>query len=199
MRMAVDDRRTALVAAALRVIARGGVQAASTRAITAEAGMALASFHYAFASRDELLGRVIDTVIADERAATERILSGGGTLPELLRGGLAAYLALLQANPHHEQAMLELTFYALRTSGLRSLAAKQYGSYESLAAGLLGAAAHHTGTRWTLPLADVARLAIALTDGMTTTWLADRDDDAAARLAATAADLLGSLAEDAAP
>ncbi|GAB3558387.1 TetR/AcrR family transcriptional regulator [Spelaeicoccus albus] len=196
MRIPIDDRRAALVAAALRVIARDGVQAASTRAVTAEAGMSLASFHYAFASRDELLRRVIDTVIADERAATERILATGGTLHELLRGGLAAYLTLLRANPHHEQAMLELTFYALRTPSLRGLAAKQYGSYESLAAGLLGAAARHTGTRWTLPLGDVARLAIALTDGMTTTWLADRNDAGADRLADVAADLLASLAAD---
>lgn len=196
MRMAIDDRRAALVSAALRVIADGGVGAASTRAITTEAGMSLASFHYAFTSRDELLARVIDTIIASERAATETILTSGGTLPELLRGGLAAYLGLLRANPHHEQAMLELTFYALRTSGLRDLAAKQYASYESLAAGLLSAAARHTGNRWSIPLGDVARLAIALTDGITTTWLADRDDDAAARLAFNAADVLATLAVD---
>ena len=40
---------------ALTVIARDGVHAATTRAIVAEAGMALASFHYAFRSRDELI------------------------------------------------------------------------------------------------------------------------------------------------
>lgn len=197
MRIPIEERRRALVAAALRVIADRGVGAASTRAITAEAGMSLASFHYAFTSRDELLGMVIDAVIADERAATERILASGGTLTELLRGGFAAYMALLRANPRHEQAMLELTLYALRTHELDGLANKQYGAYESLAGGLLSAAARHTGRRWTVPLADAARLAIALTDGMTTTWLADRDDAGADRLARLAADLLAALSEDA--
>ena len=51
-RIPVVDRRTALVQAALRVVARDGVAAATTRRIVAEAGMPLASFHYVFASRD---------------------------------------------------------------------------------------------------------------------------------------------------
>ncbi|TPX00881.1 TetR/AcrR family transcriptional regulator, partial [Schumannella luteola] len=36
-RMSPDDRRDALIQAAIRVIARGGVAAATARAITAEA------------------------------------------------------------------------------------------------------------------------------------------------------------------
>ena len=54
-RLAVAERRAALVEAALRVMVRGGLAAGTTRAIVAEAGMSLASFHYAFSSRDELL------------------------------------------------------------------------------------------------------------------------------------------------
>ena len=59
-RIPVADRRTALVQAALRVVARDGVAAASTRRIVGEAGMPLASFHYVFESRDELMAQLIE-------------------------------------------------------------------------------------------------------------------------------------------
>ncbi|MFP3394334.1 TetR family transcriptional regulator, partial [Brevibacillus sp. SIMBA_076] len=59
-RIPVADRRMALVQAALRLIARDGVAAATTRRIVAEAGMPLASFHYVFSSRDELMGELIE-------------------------------------------------------------------------------------------------------------------------------------------
>src|SRR5699024_1836029 len=136
--------------AALRVISRSGVAHASTRAITAEAGMSLASFHYAFASRSELLTCLIDAVIADEKSVTERVLTTSGSLESLIRDGFGAYLSLLMADPDHEQAMLELTFYALRTAGMAGTAARQYESYLSLAAGLMAAAARRTGYRWTI-------------------------------------------------
>ena len=49
-RIAVDARRELLVEAAIRVMARDGVAKATTRSIVAEAGMALAAFHYSFRS-----------------------------------------------------------------------------------------------------------------------------------------------------
>lgn len=54
-RIPVEERREALIDAAFRVIGEQGLSRASTRAIVAEAGMSLASFHYAFESRDQLL------------------------------------------------------------------------------------------------------------------------------------------------
>ena len=63
------ERRSSLVDAALRVVAERGVAQATTRAIVAEAGMSLASFHYAFASRDELMAELIRRVVAQEGAA----------------------------------------------------------------------------------------------------------------------------------
>lgn len=195
MRMPVADRRAALIRAALRVISRDGVADASTRAITTEAGMSLASFHYAFASRSELLAQLIDVVIADEKTVTERVLTTSDSLEPLIRDGFKAYLSLLTADPDHEQAMLELTFYALRTDGMHHTAARQYDAYLDLAAGLMSRAAKQTGCRWTIPLDVVARLVVTVTDGMTTTWLADRDTEATTAVAEGAAAWLAQLAE----
>ena len=49
------DRRTALLDATLRVVARDGAAAASHRAVAAEAGVPLGSTTYYFASREEML------------------------------------------------------------------------------------------------------------------------------------------------
>ena len=61
--MSVDQRRSALLESAYRVIADHGVEGATTRRICAHAGMPLASFHYAFESRTALLCAVMETAV----------------------------------------------------------------------------------------------------------------------------------------
>ena len=66
-RLSYAERRALLVRAALRLIDSDGVHAATTRAIVAEARMSLASFHYAFRSRDEMIRELIAHVVQDEQ------------------------------------------------------------------------------------------------------------------------------------
>lgn len=194
-RTPVEERRTALVAAALRVVAARGLSGASTRTIVAEAGMSLASFHYAFESRDELIDVLITEVLAKEEKAVLPDELAGKTLAELLHDGLMGYLHHLRSDPTHEQAMLELTQFALRSRP--PLAQQQYAQYNRIAVASLELAAHHTGQRWTAPLDTVAKLMVAFTDGLTLSWLVERDDAAADNLVAAAAQALASLAEPA--
>ncbi|MFD6054695.1 TetR/AcrR family transcriptional regulator [Agromyces sp. NPDC060279] len=199
-RMSAADRRSALIEAALRVVSREGLAQATTRAIVAEAGMSLASFHYAFESRDELVDELIGTVVARERKAVapEELIAAadeGASLAELVEAGLLRYFEHLRADPEHEQAMLELTQYALRSPERHPLAVAQYERYAELVVEALDAAAELTGARWRLPVEHVARVLVAFTDGLTLTWLVDRDDAAAARVAVAAADALSRMAD----
>ncbi|MCM3656434.1 TetR/AcrR family transcriptional regulator [Agromyces mediolanus] len=200
VRMSAADRRAALIEAALRVVSREGLAQATTRAIVAEAGMSLASFHYAFDSRDELVDELIGTVVARERKAVapEELIAAAGagaSLAELVEAGLLRYFDHLRADPEHEQAMLELTQYALRSPERHPLAVAQYDRYTDLVVEALEAAADLTGARWRLPVEHVARVLVAFSDGLTITWLVDRDDAAAARVAAAAADALSRMAD----
>jgi len=200
VRMPAADRRSALIEAALRVVSREGLAQATTRAIVAEAGMSLASFHYAFDSRDELVDELIGTVVARERKAVapEELIAAAGagaSLAELVEAGLLRYFEHLRADPEHEQAMLELTQYALRSPERHPLAVAQYDRYTELVVEALEAAADLTGARWRLPVEHVARVLVAFSDGLTITWLVDRDDAAAARVAAAAADALSRMAD----
>lgn len=194
-RMPAPERRTALVEAALRVVAREGLARATTRAIVAEAGMSLASFHYAFDSRDELIDELIRTVVARERQAIVPELEPGASLRALLEDGLERYLQHLHADAELEQAMLELTQYALRTPDRHTLAAEQYARYTELAVGALELAAAHTGAVWREPVEHVARVLIAFTDGLTLGWLVDRDDEAARRVIHAAVEAVCGMAD----
>lgn len=63
-------RRTALLAATLRVVARDGPAAASHRAVASEADVPLGSTTYYFASRDDML---VEALRHAARSETERI------------------------------------------------------------------------------------------------------------------------------
>lgn len=193
-RIPADERRELLVRAALRVIAERGVAGATTRAIVAEAGMSLASFHYAFRSHDEMMRELIAHVVGGEATAVFAALRPGTDIRTSLHDGLNAYLDYVIADPGHEQVMQELVQYSMRTPGLEHLAAEQYESYRRAVTELLVEGASAAGARWTRPVAEIARLVVAATDGATLAWLADRDEPAARRTLEFAADSIATLA-----
>jgi AcrR family transcriptional regulator len=193
--MAVAERRAALVQAALRIIATQGVAAATTRAITAEAGMSLASFHYAFRSRDELIAELIAYVVENEALAAQSTLAAGQDLETTIRIGLLAFMDLVAADPARELAMFELTQYALRTDDLGDAARAQYASYYAAAEAVVKAAADLTGRTWSRPIDEIARIVVTLTDGLTLGWLVHRDDLTTRQVVDFAARALADLAE----
>ncbi len=161
--------------------------------------MALASFHYAFSSRDELMTELVNHVIEHEQTALVPPLPHeAASLRNVLRDGLQRYFDHLVVEPEREQAMLELTQYALRTPTLQSLARRQYDRYFEMARDSLTLAAELTGTIWRVPTEEIAHLLVALTDGLTVGWLVNRDDAAARALMDLAADSIAHLAEESA-
>jgi AcrR family transcriptional regulator len=185
-RMAVEERRALLLDAALTVMARDGVNAASTRAIATHAAMPLASFHYCFRNREEMLAELIGIVVRSESLAVLDAMASAVTraqtprarLVAILRRGSRGYLAHVAANAGAELALNELNHLALRTPSLQSLALEQYRSYYRAAEEILHAAATQSGVRWTAPIPMLARLVTVGIHGATATWLVDRDTEA---------------------
>lgn len=193
-RISLVDRRESMIHAALRVIERDGVHAATTRAIVAEADMPLASFHYAFHSRDEMIRELIAFVVENEGRAATATLSSDHDIRSAVRAGLQAYFNTLVADPNREQAMFELLHYALRTHELSDLPAAQYEQYRRTAAAVLHEGAVTASITWQLPLDQIARLLVTFISGLTLAWLADRDDAAASATMDFAADSIAALA-----
>lgn len=193
-RMASAERRSALILAAARVIKRDGVQGATTRAIVAEAKMSLASFHYAFRSRDEMMRDLIEFVVESERTAALGAVEVSADIRTTIRAGLQAYFDLLVSDPDHELVLFELLHYALRTPELEGMARYQYASYHAAVTQVVEAGAALAGAVFSSPSTDIARMIVTVTDGVTLAWLADRDTAAASRVLDFAADSLAALA-----
>jgi Uncharacterized protein conserved in bacteria len=195
-RIPAAERRAALISAAMRVVAERGVAAATTRAIVAEAGMSLASFHYAFDSREELMAQLI-THLADqeELSIAPALLYAPDSLSlrDVIRAGLQHYFEALRTDPEREKAMLELTHYAMRSAEMAGLARRQYDRYYAIAAAALSVAADRDDHAWSRPVEQLAVILVSLTDGLTLAWLVNRDDDAAAAIMDFAADAVAAL------
>lgn len=184
-RIPLEQRREELVAAAIRVISREGVAKATMRRIVAEAEMPLGAFHYAFATQDELMRAVVDTVTEQERFAAQAGSWDARSLESALRSGFETYIGLLEADPERELVLMELALFSRRHSA--DGMGDQWSTYFESAAEMLSYAAELTGSEWTSPRDELARLLVALVDGITLAWLADRDSDAARRTAPYAA------------
>jgi AcrR family transcriptional regulator len=178
------QRREALIAAAIRVIAAEGMAGATTRAVAGEAGMSLASLHYVFGSRDALLEAVIEQVVEVEARAAEDVLTvfdAHGTpisLDALLATGLDHFVDGLIASPDDELALAELTIHA-RRAGMTELLDQQRRIYLDAAGRTLARAAAQAGAEWAVPLPEVAKLLTTQLDGITYSWLAHRDEASA--------------------
>ena len=196
-RVSAEDRRKQLVAAAFRVIGRDGFAAATTRRICAEADAPLAAFHYCFASKQELLTELTDQTLADLAAAHGTYIRA--TAAASLRATLRYYWRTVEDDPGRESVLMALTQHALGDPGLAGVAEQQYAAYHRTARETLEEIGAGCGVAWTLPVEQLARMLVVVTDGVTLAWLVDRDSAAALAALDAFADRLAGCATAARP
>jgi len=173
-RLSVEQRREQLVRAAIEVIAAEGIERASLRRIAEHAGASLASVHYAFRDKDQLLAAVV-AAVADEIARTlAGVFTPGASVPANLAAGFERYWAFVEADRGHQLLQYELTLYAARTPGAAWLAAEQYARYRAVTADALRAAGAAEAN-----LAGAAAFLVAGFDGIILSYLATGDRAAA--------------------
>lgn len=178
-----------LVQAALRVIAREGVAAATTRKIAEEASVPLGAVHYWFTGKNELLEDVVREVVSRlEKAVLSTGLAHGGNLEDVREGLHAAWSEIATDDPGAQLGLYELTALALRTPAMRQLARLQYTSYRELAARSLAPALAGLDTRRAALLAEFVAVTF---DGLCLAWLADPDGTHPAEVLDLLAELLG--------
>ena len=195
-RIAVEDRRSALLAATLRVIARDGVARASTRAVAAEADMPTASVHYVFASHDAMVEQLVESILTAQSTGIAEAVAEAPTLRAFVTGALQGWLDRAVADPASEVALHDVVAWSRSSPELHHLAAAVYGQYSASVSSFVDAAGPRFGVRWRVPVADVARFVLVLTDGVAARWLVDRDDDAARRVLAIGAEALLGLVQE---
>ena len=160
----VEQRRSQLVQAAVRVISRDGVGAASTRRIAEEAGASQASLHYSFRSKEELLAAVTEYAVDATRAALEvRPIEAGIGLRRALAQLLTLFRESALADRELTVAQYELQLWALHAPAHQGLAAHCYERFTEVLAGVLATAA--TPDEHGIDTARLARLLMVVTDG----------------------------------
>lgn len=193
-RMSLAERRHRLIDAALRVIGEHGVAAATTRAIAAEAGMPLASFHYAFESHQNLMGEAMAAVMGDEMAAQRAWQPRGKSTSELFGSVLEAHLDDLVARTAVHRTVLELGDYALRTEGLTEVPREWRSRRAEQLAAQLDKQARQSGVRLPEQPEKLAQCLLVLTDGLTRAYLVTGDEALVRSIASTSATMSGLVA-----
>jgi AcrR family transcriptional regulator len=176
-RIPVEERRQALVEAAMRVMEREGIAAATTRAICAEAGMPNGFFHYCFTSKQELMLEVAQQFrrhFMELFTLTDELR---GDVRDVVCAALTAFLDDVAANPDIHQLTYELPLYALRDKELAGIAQRCYEDNEIVGAEFLRTVAAITGCEWTEPPGELARYLAVSVDGTVLQWLMLRDDE----------------------
>jgi AcrR family transcriptional regulator len=211
-RMSAGERRAALVEAAISVMKRRGVANTSTRDIVAEAGMQIGVFHYCFESKEQLVREVMRAINERTNTAVGEGLADVEPGPAFIHAAVEAYWEHIKSDPNEHLLTYELTTHALRNlraedsgddadvvtqiqrrragDGGLDAAVSQYRHYLFTMEALLMMLADVCTTKWTTPVAELARVTLASTEGITLQWLVDGDDACAQRSFSLVADTL---------
>jgi len=170
------DRRGELVLSAIRAFAREGVPHATTRVIAQEAGVNVATLHYHFGGKDQLVAAVME-VVSRQHAD---IVRGAVPTDAGLEDGLV--LGLTRMWPYlRETETLQLLSYELTTSALRhddadvgrGMARAQYGAYIDATRDVIAEILDHSGQRIAVSLDDLSAYVVAGLDGIILMSLVD--------------------------
>lgn len=167
------ETREALLRAAVSVVERDGIAAATTRRIADEAGLPLGAVHYWFADKADLLEAVIGVLLQDVRSG---VVDGEPAADESIGARLDGIHARYAHLPEGRQvALFEVTTHALRTEGLAHLAQEQYRVYDATARA--GIEPWRAQADRILPGGStaLATLLVAVMDGLTLAELASPD------------------------
>lgn len=195
-RLSAPQRRAALVEAAIEVIAESGIAGATTRAVTDRAGMPLASFHYVFVSREALFEACLDQVISWEAEVFAAFEFTDGDIVARTHQVLHHLATMIREQPGIQLSLYHLLFHAQRRPEMAWVVDQyQTRTRELIGAMVTDAFASTPGRLSPSQLDRVVSLAVAVTAGMTTGYLRDRDAAELDRIVEVTALSIGTLTE----
>ncbi|GEK80056.1 TetR/AcrR family transcriptional regulator [Agrococcus baldri] len=192
VRKPAEERRRDLVEAGLRVIARQGMHAATVRTIVAEAGVPLATFHYVFDSRDEMIGEAYAYVVLPRPGEPPMPFERDATPVGAVRAVLLDWVDRFAEHPEYELAVMEIMAYCMRTPSLAHLPAAVQARYVELVTGIIADMCAHLGLEPARPLEELSQLVLHVTDGLTYCMLRTGDAAASRRFVDEAAPMLAA-------
>lgn len=185
--ISADVRRKHFIEAAVAVIARDGVDGATTRKIAAEAGAPLATLHYCFQTKENLLWAVFEELSQKLQVDYESVIKPGQSAADVASTLLVITMKAAIDDPTYTRAQLEIGLWAGRND--QPLAIRVYDEFIETWKGFLRGA---RGSLEEEQLDSIVRVFVALVDGLTIQLVTDADADRTVRDTETAAAMLSS-------
>jgi len=179
-RLPVAERREQLIEAALAVASRDGIDAATVRAVAAEAGVSLGVVHYCFQDKDELLRAMAHAITsANLQRSLGEVPAEAADPASVIEGVLDALWTGIRESRGPQLLSYELTTSSLRHAELNQVAIEQYRGQWAAAEQVLDLVERSAQVSWSVPRGSLARTVVAVIDGFSLAWLVDGDSEAA--------------------
>ncbi len=175
-RVPAEQRREQLIEATIELAIREGLAAASVRRIADEANVSLGVVHYCFSSKEALLDAVAESFIKPMIGSVTTALEGHSeSVEQKVYEGFRAFWEHTQKQPGRQLLSYELAAWSIRGDG--EAARLLYKTYLDAIERMI---TENMGIRGSegLPTRTLARMVLAVTDGVMLAWLVDRDDEA---------------------
>lgn len=182
-----EMRRQQFVEAAIAVVARDGVDGATTRRIAEEAGAPLATLHYCFQTKENLLWATFERLVEMVRVDVEELTAPGQSTATIVNNLFAAAVRWGIDNPAANRAQIEILLWAERND--REFAVRVYDMFiEAWGVYLSGAKNPLVGE----DLESLIRIVFALLDGLSLQFITHGDEKRSLRDAETAEAMLAA-------
>jgi len=116
-----DERRQELVRAAYFLIAEQGFEGLRTRNVAARTGVNIATLHYYFATKEDLIRGVVDSIEQQFAEQNTRITLQGATAREQMHAELRHALEIKRDRPELQIVLHELFLRSLRDAAVREI------------------------------------------------------------------------------
>ena len=190
----MSDRRSAILDAAIKVIARRGVRGLRVEQVAAEAGVAVSLIYYYFDNRNGLVRATLEH--ANERAATTVRSTDGGPATGREKAAASLLAELDEGDAVRDTSVVwgEVLASAMFEPGLRDQLREASETWTDLVAGTIREGVEDGSIPGDVDARACAERLTALVDGLSSRWLAGLVTRERARelLAAAIASELGS-------
>jgi len=172
MRVSASERKEQLIAATVELMRREGIQSVTMRAIAKEANAPLATAHYCFSDKDELMDKAAEAWLKNLSRFSSDVPVHLG-LRKAVEQVAEGYWRALEEEPASILAEIELILWATRNAGASPLAAKIYPAYEVELGNIFSAAARDSGEECRTGFPTLVRLFLMIYDGAAIQYMTD--------------------------
>ncbi|ORA34542.1 TetR/AcrR family transcriptional regulator [Mycobacterium aquaticum] len=172
MRVSADERRGQLISATLELMRRKGVQSVTMRAIAKEANAPLATAHYCFDDKSELMDAAAEAWLKNLNLFSHEISVHLG-LRKAVEQVAEEYWRSLTEEPASLLAEIELILWATRNAAVSPLAAKIYPAYVVELGNIFSAAAKNNGDQCQMEMTTLVRSFLMIYDGAAIQYMTD--------------------------